>query len=139
MREMSRHSAAAVSLLREKVKPVKEVVAAKLDALLAGLDAEKFAVREKSSRELVALADAAEPRLRGALLAAPGLEVKRQVEDALARIEAGRLRPERAIEVLEKIGDDAAVKLLRDLTGGMRGAARTSDAAGALARLARRK
>jgi WD40 repeat protein len=136
MREMAAHPAAAVALLREKLPPVKEVGAAKLDALLAGLDAEEFAVREKASRELVALGDAAEARLRAALQRGPELEVKRRLEDALGRIEAGRLRPERAVEVLERIGDDAAVKLLRDLAGGMRGAARTSDAAGALARLA---
>jgi hypothetical protein len=139
MREMVGHPAAALTLLREKLKPVKELPPAKIDALMAGLDAEEFAAREKASRDLVAVGDAAEARLRALLGGKPGLEVKRRAEDVLSRIEAGRLRPERAIEVVERIGDDRAVNLLRELAGGMSGAALTSDAAGALARLAARK
>jgi RNA polymerase sigma factor (sigma-70 family) len=138
MRALAEHPAAALALLREKLKPIQEVPAARLDGLVAALDAEEFASREKASRELAALGDAAEARLRAVLGGRPALEVRRRAEEALGRIEANRLRPERAVEVLERIGNDAAVRLLRELAGGMRGAARTDDAAGALARLAAR-
>jgi WD40 repeat protein len=139
MREMAEHPAAALALLREKLQPVKAMPPAQLDALVAGLDAEEFAAREKATRDLVALGDAAEARLRVLLGGRPGLEVKRRAEDVLERIDAGRLRPERAIEVLERIGDGSAMTLLRALAGGMPGAGLTSDAAGALARLKARK
>jgi RNA polymerase sigma factor (sigma-70 family) len=138
MREMAADPSAAVALLRKKLKPVQEVKAARLDALLAGLDADDFKSREQASRDLVALADVAEPRLRAALSKPLNLEVKRRAQDALARIEAGWLRRERAIEVLEMIGNAAARKLLAELAGGMQGAAQTLDAAGALARMKRR-
>jgi hypothetical protein len=42
------------------------------------------------------------------------------------------------VEVLERIGDGAARRLLAELAAGMPGAARTLDAAGAVARLSRR-
>jgi WD40 repeat protein len=137
MQEMAAHPRAALALLRDKLKPIKAIQAARLEALLAGLGAEEFKEREKSSGELVALADAAEPALRATLQKNPDLEVKRRVQGALTRIEAGRLRPERAVEVLEMIGDRGAVKLLEELAGGLPGAAQTTDAAGASARLTR--
>ncbi len=138
MREMAAHPSEAVALLRKKLKPIQEVKPARLDALLAGLGADEFKDREQASHDLVALADAAEPRLRAALGKPVDLEVKRRAREALARIEAGWLRRERAIEVLEMIGDAAARKLLAELAGGMRGAAQTMDAAGALVRMKRR-
>ena len=124
-----------MALLREKLKPVTEVEAAKLDALFSRLDGTDFNDREAATQELVALADAAEPRLR-ASREASSLEVRRRAEAALNRIEAGRIRSERAVEVLEMIGDAAARKLLGELAAGMRGAARTADAAGAVATMA---
>jgi RNA polymerase sigma factor (sigma-70 family) len=137
MREMAGHPAAALALLREQLKPVREVPAAKLGALLAGLDAAEFGDREAATRELVALGDAVEARLRQALRQAKGPEVKRRVEAALEQIAEGRLRPERAVEVLEVIGDGASRDLLRELAGGLAGAPGSLDAAGALARLNR--
>ena len=102
--------------------------------MLAKLDGAAFQDREAASRALVALADAAGPRLVESLRGAPTLEFKRRAEDVLDRIEASRLRSERAIEVLELIGDAAALNLLRELGRGMPGAAQTRDAAAALAR-----
>ncbi len=135
MQEMAAHPRAALKLLREKLKPVEPVQADRLERLLADLGADEFGEREKASRELVALADAAEPVLRAALEKGTDLEVKWRAKDALGRIEAGRLRPERAVEVLERIGGAEAVKLLGELARGLHGAALTADAAGARARL----
>ncbi|HEY7157705.1 MAG TPA: hypothetical protein VH575_27360 [Gemmataceae bacterium] len=137
MREMSAHPSATVTLLRAKLKPIQKVEATRLDALLAKLDDDSFKAREEASQELVALGDAVESRLRAVLRGAPNLEVKRRAEEALTQIDAGRLRSERAVEVLEMIGDAAARKFLRELASGLRGAARTTDAAGAIDRTSR--
>ena len=136
MQEMAAHPQAALALLREKLKPTRTVKAARLEKLLAGLGADAFTEREQASHALVGLADAVGPALRATLGKSADLEVQRRAKEALNRIEEGRLRPERAVEVLEMIGDADAAKLLRELAGGMYGAALTVDAAGAAARLA---
>jgi hypothetical protein len=135
MKEMAAHPAEAVLLLRAKLPPVRAVGAARLDALLTRLDGDDFKEREAVSRELIALGDAVEPRLRAVLRGAPSLELKRRAEDALQRIDESRLRSERAIEVLGMIGDSSARKYLGEQAAGLPGAARTNDAAETLARL----
>jgi RNA polymerase sigma factor (sigma-70 family) len=135
MQDMAAHPSVGVALLREKLKPVREIEPATLAAVLARLDGPKFEDREAASRELVALADAVGPYLHRVLQESPSLEVRRRIEVALDRIEAGCLRPERAVEVLELIGDADARQLLRDWAGGMRGAALTVDAGRAIARM----
>jgi RNA polymerase sigma factor (sigma-70 family) len=137
MQEMAAHPAAAVALLRGKLKPVRALEPAKLATLLDRLDGPEFKDREAASVEVVALGEVTEPRLRELARSSASLEVRRRAEDALERIEAGRLRPERAVEVLETISAAGARQLLREWAGGMPGAARTADAAGALARLTR--
>jgi WD40 repeat protein len=137
MQEMAARPTAAVALLRARLKPVRALEPAKLAALLDRLDGPNFKDREAAAAEVVALGDVTEPKLREAARASASLEVRRRAEDALNRIEAGQLRPERAVEVLEMIGDDDARKLLREWADGMHGAARTADSAEALARLAR--
>jgi RNA polymerase sigma factor (sigma-70 family) len=137
MKEMAAHPAEAVKLLRTKLPPIRAVKDARLDALLAQLDADEFKEREAASRELIALGDAVEPRLQSVLRGAPSLELKRRTEDVLRRIDESRLRSERAIEVLAMIGEIASRKHLRELADGLTGAARTNDAAETLARLSR--
>ncbi|MDB5307659.1 MAG: hypothetical protein JWO38_1861 [Gemmataceae bacterium] len=134
MREMVAHPAAAVTLLRDRVKPVKPVEAARLDGLMARLKGPEFDDREAATRELVDLGDAAGPRLREAARSTDP-EIARRATTALNRIESvDRVRAERAVEVLERIADPAAVALLRELAGGMPDAALTVDAARAIAR-----
>jgi RNA polymerase sigma factor (sigma-70 family) len=136
MRQMARNPSAAVALLREKLKPVREVEAKKFAKLLTELDGPTFEGREAASRKLVTLGDAVEPRLRQILEKPPSLEVGRRVEDILSGIEkGGRLASERAVEVLEMIGDRATRQLLSEWAAGMPGAPQTVDAAAALARL----
>jgi hypothetical protein len=137
MQEMAAHPRAALTLLREKLKPVEPVNADRLAQLLAGLGADTFRGREKASAELVALADAVEPALRAAAEKSADREMQWRARETLERIDAGRLRAERAVEVLEMIGDGDARKLLQELAGGLPGARLTTDAAGAAARLAR--
>ncbi|HZV03933.1 MAG TPA: sigma-70 family RNA polymerase sigma factor [Gemmataceae bacterium] len=137
MKEMAAHPAETVTLLQSKLPPIRGVENARLNALLTQLDADDFKDREAASRELIALGDAVESRLRQVLRDEPSLELKRRTEDVLRRIDEGRLRSERAIEVLAMIGDTSARKYLRELADGLTDAARTNDAAQALARLSR--
>ena len=137
MREMAARPAAAIALLRERLKPVKPVDAARLDALVSRLGAPGFADREAAVRELVALGEVALPRLREAA-GSGDPEVARRARAAIERIEfTVRVREERAVEVLGWVGGPDATALLRDLARGMPDAALTADAAAALARLAR--
>jgi dipeptidyl aminopeptidase/acylaminoacyl peptidase len=137
MRDMAAHPSQAVELLRAKLKPIEAVDASRLDALFAKLGGDEFQGREEASRALVELGEPAGPRLEAAARKSSDPEVKRRAADALEKIDAGRLRAERAVEVLERMGDAAAQKLLHELVGGLPGAARTTDAAEALARLAK--
>jgi WD40 repeat protein len=63
----------AVFLLREHLKPALAADPQRLRRLLADLDSEQFAVREKARRELAALGELAEPALRQALADKPSL------------------------------------------------------------------
>jgi hypothetical protein len=136
MRDMVAHPDLAVALIRDRLKPAKAVAAARLDGLVARLGAEEFDDREAATRELVATGDAAIPRLRTATRSS-NPEVARRAATALSRIEsADRVRAERAVEVLERIADAAALALLRELAGGLPGASLTADAAGAIVRIA---
>jgi WD40 repeat protein len=88
--------------------------------LVAALDSDLFAEREKAERELSALGALAESLLREALRAAPGAELRHRAERLLqgpgrtARVRA-ELRMFRAVEVLEHIGTPPARDLLRRL------------------------
>jgi RNA polymerase sigma factor (sigma-70 family) len=135
MQDMATYPAATVKLLQEKLKPVKEIEAAELNALVKRLDGASFNDREAAVNELVALSDAAVPYLGRVLKGSPPLEVKRRIEASLERIDAGRVRPERAVEVLEMIGNDAARALLRQWADGLADAGLTTDAARALNRM----
>src|SRR5262245_20264878 len=103
--------------------------------LVADLDHNAFAVRERAFRELERLGPAVEPALRKALERRPGPEVRRRVEELLLRLASGRLADSRAIEVLEHIGNTEARELLRLLAEGASHLSRTQEAKGALARL----
>jgi hypothetical protein len=91
-------------------------------ALIDQLDAEGFAEREAASRKLGELGWRASGALRRAAQTAKSLEVRRRAEAILrgiAPLEASRplsgaaLRGVRAIEVLERLGNDESRKLLR--------------------------
>jgi RNA polymerase sigma factor (sigma-70 family) len=135
MLEMTAHPASAVALLRERLQPVKSVAAAELDQLVARLGGADFKDREATTQTLITIGDAASPRLREETRST-NPEIARRAAVALNRIEsADRIRAERAVEVLERIADPAAIGLLRELARGMPGAAMTVDAAGAVARV----
>ena len=111
--------------------------------MIADLDDERFAVREKATTELEKLGKEIEPALHKALQGKPSLEVRRRIDRLLEKLESAAPSPEqlrllRALEVLEHIGTPEARELLRTLAKGASGARLTQEAKASLDRLANR-
>lgn len=134
-----------VPWLREHLKPVSRVDAQRIAQMIADLDSDTFAVREKATRELEEIADYAEPALRKALADKPSLELRHRVEPIVEKVEnwpassPTTLRDWRALEVLEHLGTPAARQLLQKLADGAPEARLTREAKAILQRLAARR
>jgi WD40 repeat protein len=131
------------ALLRARLRPVAAPEPARLAGLLADLDSERFAVRQRAMRQLEGLGDLAGPALRRAREGRLALEARRRLDLLLEKLEqhppAGdRLRALRAVEVLERVGTPGARRLLESLAGGAPAAWLTREARAALERLAGR-
>jgi RNA polymerase sigma factor (sigma-70 family) len=131
---------AAVPLLRRHLRPVAEADLAEARRLVADLNADAFAVREKAFQRLEALGDTALPALRQALAKDPPPEVRRRAEELVQKahgaLAAGdRLRVLRALAVLEHAGTPEARRLLEELAAGLPQSRQTEEARAALARL----
>jgi RNA polymerase sigma factor (sigma-70 family) len=128
----------SLPFLKERVRPASAVVgAAKINQLIADLDSDQFAVRQKA-RDALAKLEEAEPALQKRLKEVPSLEVRRQIEQLLATI--AKLPPEslrgiRAVEALEHIGTFEAKQVLETLAQGAEGFHLTNEARVSLARL----
>ncbi len=144
-RAMARLSAASgrsVPALKERLRPAPAVDAARMAKWLAELDDDEFTVRERASRELARLGEAARPALerarrRGGL----SVEMRRRLDELLRRTGAPpageELRALRAVEVLERIGTAEARRVLETLAGGGADAPLTREAKAALRRAGR--
>jgi RNA polymerase sigma factor (sigma-70 family) len=135
----------AVTLLAPHLHPPAETPALdqrRADRLLADLESDDFATRERAAAELEKFGPAIEPTLRKALVGRPSPELRRRLERLLGRLaerqEADWVRTLRALEALEHIADPGARRLLRQLAGGPAEARLTPEAQAALERLARR-
>jgi hypothetical protein len=114
----------------------------RLRRLIADLDSDTFAVRDKATKELAKIGEGAAPALRAALKDKPSLETRKRLEELIQRIErktlsAYELRILRAIDVLERQGTAAARELLKALAAGASEALTTTAARAALKRLER--
>jgi WD40 repeat protein len=132
----------AVALLKERLKSVRPADPRELQRLIAGLDSDTFAGREKARLALEALGDRASEELQEALKHKPSLEAHRRLQALLARLRPPVADPEmlralRAVAVLEDIGTPQARKILETLAAGAAGARLTREAKAALRRLAR--
>jgi WD40 repeat protein len=121
--------------------PTEELVA----RLLAALDNEDFKVREQASADLHKLGRRAVPYLRKALARQPSAEVRRRVNELLARLEKAGAEPpsrdliaRRAVEALERSRAAEARQVLAELARGAPEQRLTRDAKAALSRLERR-
>lgn len=110
----------SVPFLREQFQGLRAGSTAETARLLTDLDSDRFEVRQAATRRLEALGEAAEPHLLTALRGRPPLEVRRRMEELLAKIDGRKLalesiRLRRALEVLEKADTPPARLLLTSL------------------------
>jgi WD40 repeat protein len=130
----------ATAMIRAHIKPaVSSPTDATLDRLVAELGDDAFAVRERATRELDELGEAAVAGMRGRLAPSATLETQRRIVRFLdkhdpATITPGQLREIRSLEILEQLpGPDGRVAL-EELAKGAPNARVTRAAVGALAR-----
>jgi RNA polymerase sigma factor (sigma-70 family) len=134
----------AMPLLAKHLHPAQSADAQRLRRLLADLENEQFAVREKAQEELAKLGDLAEPALRQTLANNPSLELRRRVQTVLEHLRGPVTQPEmlqslRAVAVLEDIGSPPARQLLEKLARGAAEARLTREVKASLRRLDLRK
>ncbi len=128
----------AVRLLEKLVRPVPDVDRARLKSLIADLDSNDFAVREKAMAELQTCRELADPVLRDALRANPSAEVRSRTERLLARRAPDETASTRVLEVLERLNTTEARRLLETVAKGAPEARLTREATATLERLRRR-
>src|SRR5262249_46731097 len=140
-------SGQAVAFIKAKLKPKYYADPAEVTAYRSALDSDKFAIREKATQDLKQLGAAAEPVLRMLLQGNPTLELRLRVEPLLQPFDKAkessepetwtpeRLRLDRSLEVLERIGDAEARALLNTLADGAPGDWLTRQAQASLDRL----
>ncbi len=114
----------AVPFLKERLRPAT-VGAAQVARLLADLDADDFAVREKATGTLAQLGKTVQPALQRALKDSASAEVRKRVADLLDRLAGASFPPEflaglRATEILEILGSAEARAVLQGLADGAR-------------------
>jgi hypothetical protein len=131
--------AQAVPFLKEHLTPVRPIDPKRVEKLIADLDSEEFAVRDKAAKELVKVADQIEPALNKAKKTNSSPEVQRRIGAILSGPyvppTGERLRVIRAIAAVERIGTREARDVLRRLAEGDPTARETREANEALARL----
>jgi WD40 repeat protein len=86
--------------------------AAQVAKLLADLDSDRFAAREKAAQSLDAMGYTAEAAMRNVVANNPALEMRQRLEPILANRDRAALRPLRAIDALEQAGTAEARQVL---------------------------
>ena len=129
-----------IAFFKERLPPIPRLAASEMAKLIARLDDASSVERDKASRALEALEEAAEPALREAVKASPSAEVRRRAEKLLEKLEGPgvtgeHLRSVRAIELLEYYATPEAKALLDLLADGAPEARRTREARASLRRL----
>jgi hypothetical protein len=128
-----------LAFLKDRLRPTAEPSLEGVPALIAGLDADDFAVREKAAEELEKLGTAAEPALGKALEGRPTIELKRRIEQLLEKLRTlppVQVQALRALEVLEHLDTPESRQLLEKLAEGPPGAWLTKEAKAVTRRLA---
>jgi WD40 repeat protein len=138
--------AASPAFFRDRLRPVAPADEARVARLIAELDGDDFAAREKAAAELERLGETATPAVRKALAKQPSAEVRRRLDALLQKatraawdVTPDRLRLVRSLEALELAGTPDARQVLEGLAGGAEGAWLSEEARVALRRLTSRK
>jgi RNA polymerase sigma factor (sigma-70 family) len=126
----------AVALLRKKIVPAKKLDAKEVRGMMENLDSDNFQERNKASALLKSHGYSAEPFLRQMVEAEKRPEVKQRLRTLIDELSgASFLRIQRAMQVLESIGNDDAKQLLRELAHGAPESMLTKEAAIVLKRM----
>ena len=130
----------ATAFLKEQVKPAVPLDMKRIQELIAKLDDEQAAVRQKATNDLIDLGEQAVPVIDKTLPTNPPLEVRKRLDEARKALtspilKGETLRVHRAVEVLERMGTPEARQLLQALAGGAAEARQTREAKAALERL----
>src|SRR5262249_7962917 len=134
----------ALPYLRPRLTPTPRIDAARVRKLVAELDDDDFAVRERASEQLGRFSELVSPQLRQALRDGKlSAEAANRVRLLLQRPDGPEPRRERlgeprAVQALEWMATRAARAHLAELAKGEPGSALTEEATQALARLDRR-
>ena len=146
LRMLRADPAHSVPFLQDRLKPrAPRPDEKKLKQLIADLDADEFATREKASKELEKLGKNAEDTIRQALAAGPSVEAQKRLEKLLnllgedRPLSADQQRDVRAVRMLEQAGTPEARKLLESLIKDSPGWWVTQEARTALKRMDDRK
>ncbi len=139
---LAEHPDETMSFLKASLPKGAKADSTVIARLIAELDDNQFAVREKASTELAKLGYRAEPALREALRAKASQEVQHRVNLLLIKLEdlatdPVKLRVLRAVEVLERIGTPEARQVLHGLEDAGEGPL-SEEAKASLERLAKR-
>ena len=134
-----------IPYLARRIRPLVTGVDPKhLEKLVADLDADRFAARERAVRELEAAGDAAVGPLRKLLERQPSVEARTRAEALLKRIATGpppatadELRALEAIDLLEQLRTAPAVTLLEEVGRDGNAARLRTEARRALGRMGR--
>jgi hypothetical protein len=123
----------AVEWMKERVKPANAPDAARIKSLIAELDKDDFATREKATASLQELGPIATMALKEVVAKSPSLEAKRRAERLLQEITNGVVPPQelralRAAALLEWIDTKEARAHLLELAKGAKEHRLTRDA-----------
>jgi WD40 repeat protein len=131
----------AVPFLKERLRPVPSVSAERVTRLIAELDSDDFATRERATKDLEELEERVEAALRRAVVHGSG-EVRMRASRLLEKLSRptppARLRRSRALAALEYCGTGEARAVLESLASGAPEGELTREAKAALDRLDKR-
>lgn len=135
---LSAAPAEAIPFLAARIRPAESVGSARIARWITELDDDRFAVRERASRELANVGDSAEAALRKTIAGTPSAEVRRRITALLRALDGDspleRLREFRIVQALEYAATPAARRVLETLGKGAADARLTREAKAALDR-----
>jgi WD40 repeat protein len=144
MQALLRMPEQAIRQIRKQIPPAdgRPLTLAAVARLIAQLDDDDLAVRDRANDTLMENRKAVEPALKKALAGKPAPEARRRLAHLLAPADGtqplSHVVALRAVELLELIGSTEAKKLLGELAKGHSGSRLTLEASAGLTRLSKK-
>ncbi|HYV38866.1 MAG TPA: PQQ-binding-like beta-propeller repeat protein [Gemmataceae bacterium] len=128
----------SLPFLQEHLKPVAPADAQQIAKLVADMDSEQFAVRQKAAAALEKLGEAAEPAVHKIMTGNLTLEVRQRLHQFIEKRGNELVHKFRAIEALEQMGTPQSLQLLETIAKNAVQPRASEAAQAALKRLAKR-